>query len=403
MREEQAIQRLQDIVRLETVNGEEKRVADYLETLFSEYGIDTTRIEYAPERINLIAEIGEGNGPVLAFDGHMDVVATGDESAWTYPPFSATIENGRMFGRGVTDMKSGLMAAVLAMINLKTSNVKIPGKIRLMATIGEELGLLGAQQLAELGYAKDIDSLVVCEPSGESREVVLKMPLPEGLVKKEGNVEQRFIFVAHKGSLTYEVHAKGRAAHSSMPELGKNAIDSLMYYYQKQQEYFDTITTKDTILGPMTPVVTLISGGEQANSVPEFASMTTKIRTIPEVHNTTLIKELTELIETCNQQTAAELSLHILQSSFPVKSDPKAKIVGLTKMIVEDAVGESVPIIGVAGGTDASRFVEYNPDIHVVVCGPGNASAHQVDEFVYVDTYLQFIDAYEQIMRRFFE
>ncbi|WP_369123792.1 M20/M25/M40 family metallo-hydrolase, partial [[Ruminococcus] torques] len=70
------------------------------------------------------------------------------------------------YGRGTTDMKSGLVAAVVAMINLKESGLPLNGTVRLLATVGEEKGELGAGQLAELGYADDMEALVVCEPTG---------------------------------------------------------------------------------------------------------------------------------------------------------------------------------------------------------------------------------------------
>lgn len=399
----EASQKLQEIVRVNSVNGNEEKVVAIIEQLLNDSGITTKRVEHSTNRTNLIAEIGNRNGPVLAFDGHADVVAVGDETLWKYPPFSATIADGKMYGRGVTDMKAGLMAAVLAMIRVKESGREINGTIRLIVTVGEEVGLIGAHQLAKLGYADDIEALVVCEPTGENRKNVRSLPyFPKEFIREEGPVEQRFIFIAHKGEVTYKVHVKGKAAHSSMPELGINAIGSLVDFYQKQAAYFETLTETDAILGQMTPVVTMLEGGEQPNSVPERASLTVKIRTIPQKPNDEILANIQRLVDECNAQEKAEFTLEVVAKGTAVRTDPNKKIVQLAKEIAERHFVDNIPLIGISGGTDASEFVTANPKIDVIILGPGNASAHQTDEFVYVDTYETCIDIYEEIMTNYF-
>lgn len=403
MNKDEKIQLLQEIVKINSVNGNELEVANFLEDFFTKHGIQSKKVEYSPDRSNLIVEIGNGEGPVLAFDGHMDVVSEGNAELWSHPPFEAEIEDGKMYGRGVSDMKSGLMATVIAIVMLKEADYPINGTIRLLATVGEEVGLLGAEQLARLGYADDIESLVVCEPSGGPLKQLNAMGIPfKQDAGEDENIEKHVISIAHKGSLTYEVHSEGKAAHSSMPELGVDAIAGLVYYYQKQQEFFSSIDVKDDLLGEITPLTSMISGGEQVNSVASFASLTTKIRTIPEMSNTRLIEEIEALIAECNKHVKAKLSLHILQSSHPVRSDSDSKIVKLGSKVFEDVFHYAPPIIGIPGGTDAARFVEKNPDIEVIITGPGNTTAHQTDEYCYVDYYLEYIDFYIKLMENYF-
>ena len=399
----QSIHYLQELVKLPTVNGHEEIVADYLEKLLKTHHISVKRIPFNKGRVNLVAEIGEGNGPVLAFDGHSDVVHPGDESSWTYPPFSGTVVDGKLYGRGVTDMKAGLMAAVIAMIRLKNKNIAIQGTIRLLVTVGEEIGLYGAQQLAEMGYADDIESLVVCEPSGVTRTLALQNPKLASGLDPNGPDEQRLIFIAHKGSLTYQVIAKGKAAHSSMPELGKDAIAALVAYYNAQAVYFNQVQVRDDILGEMTPVVTMIAGGEQENTVADSAQLTTKIRTIPELSNAELLNDLTKLTEQISQELGVELVLSVQQNALPVKSNPTSKIAQLTQKIAENHFSDKVPLMGISGCTDASKFIEKNPSINVVVLGPGNQTAHQIDEYVSLEAYAACIDCYEDIMIDYFK
>lgn len=399
-----AVKILQDVVQINSVNGNEEEVAVYLQKLFAEHGIDSKFIKYDEGRMNLIVEIGNGNGPVLGFDGHQDTVALGNEAAWTYPPLSATIADNRMYGRGTTDMKSGLIAAVIAMIQLKESGVEINGTVRLYATVGEEKGEVGAGQLADMGLVDDLEALVVCEPTGaDYKTVKLNQDMFDmEIAPFEG--EQRLIFIGHKGSINYEVQSKGVAAHSSMPQLGINAITPLIKFYEKQQAYFETLTqVEDDLLGATIPVVTLINGGEQINTVPANASLSGKIRTIPEVSNQEIIDSIQKIVDECNQEKDTHLTLKISESVLPVKSDKDAKIVKICQEVVEKVVNQKVPTVGISGGTDASQFVEAKPSLDVVVCGPGNATAHQVDEYVEVDNFLEFITVYENLIQKYFE
>lgn len=407
---DEVVQALSDVIKLNTVNGNEKVVADYLADLLAKHGIDSKLVAYEPDRVSLVAEIGNGNGPVVGFDGHEDIVALGDATKWKADALSATIEDNKMFGRGTTDMKAGLMAGVFALIHLKENDTPLHGTFRLMATVGEEYGQFGARQLAEMGYAKDLSTLIVGEPSGVNKAWVAQPKIQhmlqtdaasaEKLVAANHTDEQHFIELAHKGSLTYTVTAQGVAAHSSMPEIGKNAIDSLMTFYQKQKAYFETVTDKtNPVLGPTVPVVTLIQGGEQINTVPASASLSVKIRTIPEVPNTKLAADLQQIVDNLNAQ-GEQLSLEILSNLYPVHTADDAPVVQVAKEFGEQDLEQALPLIGVPGGTDASSFVAVNPDIDVVVFGPGNITAHQVNEYVDLDMYHRFITIYEKMVTK---
>ena len=120
MKKEEKIAVLQEIIRIKSVNGNEGEVAAYLNKLLEKHGIIGELVSYSNGRDNLIAQFQKGqSGKVLGLSGHMDVVAAGNESSWTYAPFAAEIHGNRLYGRGATDMKSGLAAMVIAMIELK--------------------------------------------------------------------------------------------------------------------------------------------------------------------------------------------------------------------------------------------------------------------------------------------
>lgn len=245
-----ALNALQDVIKINSENDHEKQVALYIQNLLKQHGIESKLVDFKGDRANLVAEIKNGEGKTLVISGHMDVVSAGDPSAWTHPPFSAYMdEQGVMWGRGTSDMKSGLMALVFAMIAMHDSK-NFHGTIRLLATVGEEVGEYGSKQLTDLGYVDDADGLLIGEPCNLG------------------------IMYAHKGSLNYKLVSKGSAAHSSMPELGSNAIEHLnvamtqiSQRISEQAEKFENPT-----LGKTFHNITLIKGGVQVNSIPDYAN-----------------------------------------------------------------------------------------------------------------------------------
>jgi len=294
---------LDDLIKLQTVNGHEELVANYLKDLFDKNGIESELVKYDDERYNLIASIKKGDGPILGFTGHEDVVSTVDDSKWNYGPFNPKHIDGKIFGRGASDMKSGLAGLAIAMIELN-ENPNFKGNIKFIATVGEEVGEIGSQKLAEAGYADDIKSLVVGEPSNSSSNLVMQSLVDSGLIELNGQKPETRIaaFCAHKGSVTYKVISHGKAAHSSMPEAGVNALDNLITYYNKQAEYFNEITkSEDDVLGTTKPSVTVMNAGKQENTIPDYAELTAKIRTIPEFGNDKIITDLNDLIAKLNQ------------------------------------------------------------------------------------------------------
>jgi Acetylornithine deacetylase/Succinyl-diaminopimelate desuccinylase and related deacylases len=102
----------------------------------------------------------------------MDVVAPGTLSNWTNNPFSATLTNGKLFGRGASDMKSGLAAEIIAMLEILESQPQLNGQIRLLATVGEETGEYGAAQLTELGYADHLTGIIIAEPTNNMTNLI---------------------------------------------------------------------------------------------------------------------------------------------------------------------------------------------------------------------------------------
>ena len=301
MKKEEKIKALQDIVRIKSVNDKEEEVAKYIQKLFKDHGIESELVEYAPGRSNLVAILeGSQAGKTLAISGHMDVVSAGDESEWTYPPFSGEIVDGKLYGRGSTDMKGGTIGLAIAMIELKESGQDFKGKIKYMATVGEEIGTVGAKFLTQKGYADDLDGLLIGEPSGPS-----------------------MIVSTHKGSMSYKVTSVGKSSHSSMPEEGINAINQLNLFITKANARMQEITDKyeNEKTGRTTHAITIIQGGTQINSIPEKAVLEGNIRSIAEYPNDKIEADLHQIIDEINQEIEGHLSIEWTQNNFPVDKD----------------------------------------------------------------------------------
>ncbi len=375
MNKEKKIKILQDVIQIETVNDNEVAVAEYFKNLLNEYGIDSKLVEYSPTRANLVAEIkGEKPGKVLIFNGHSDVVAAGDPEDWTHPPFAGVIEDGKLYGRGATDMKAGLTALALAMIEIKEQDLLKAGTIRFIITVGEEIGMYGSKQMTEEGYVDDADAIIVGEP-------------------KMGNGK---IVTAHKGSVQYEIVSYGRSAHSSMPELGINSIQQIVDFIPVANEKIAEAASKgeNEKLGRMLNAFTVIDGGDQINSIPAITKLKGNGRTVPEVDNEMFLDALNASIDEINNQIEGRLELNIMQNNPAVESDFDTDLI----QSFRNVANVEIEPVGMTGATDASNFGRIEKDFDLAIYGPGVMEvAHQVDEYVEIDDYLNFIDLYQKV------
>lgn len=370
--ESEKIQILEDLVTIKSVNDYEIQVCEYLNDLLSQHGIDSKIIKISDTRANLVAEIGT-EGPVLGISGHMDVVSEGDINKWTYDPFKLTEVDGKLYGRGSADMKSGLAALVLSMIDIHDQNLLEYGRIRLLATAGEEIVGEGAKTFQQEGYMNDVEALVIAEPS-----------------------QDRIIY-AHKGSMDIRVISRGKAAHSSMPQLGFNAISPLVKFVYKADEGFSKFDKNNNLLGNPIMNATIFNGGNQVNSIPEHAESEFNIRTIPEHDNDqfiTYFNEILKQVETDN----TDIEIDTYMSRPPVYTTGKNSLITLAHDLGLKYLNTDLPSEASPGVTDASDLlVDKDEDFSFIMYGPGLVSqAHQVDEYVEKNSYLTFIDLYTE-------
>lgn len=370
-----ALKILADVIKIPSVNDHELTVAKYLQALLAKYDISAKIHPITGDRANLVAEIGHEQ-PVLAVSGHMDVVAAGDLAAWDTDPFTLVEKSGQLFGRGVTDMKAGLVALVVAMINIQQQGGPKHGTIRLLATMGEEVGEAGSAAFYQQGAMQDAAGLLIAEPStvyGTAAE--------------------------QKGSYDLKLTSKGKAVHSSTPERGYNALVPLIKLLNEANDYFETIPAGE--MGPVRFNIDVLNGGDQVNSLPDLATALVNVRTIPEYDNDQVTQKLTDLIAAYNQQ-GADIKMTAIMNESPIATTADNRLVKLVQAIGKPYAGRDVVVASSPGITDASNLAKRQPaDFPFAVYGPGNMTQHQVNESLPKQMFYDFIAIYQQLFTRF--
>jgi len=206
------IRTVQELVRIPSVNppGNEKPVAEYLLKLLSDWGFETNRIdEPDPGRPQVLARLsGSGKRPPLILNGHMDVVPEGNQSQWVDDPFSGLLRDGRIYGRGSSDMKGGIAIALEAARVIRQSGFQLKGDLILTFAMGEETGEPGTKSILEAAGLTEGFGIVL-EPTDFR------------------------VGVAEKGLAWFKVTITGRPVHCSVAELGINPIDKFLAFGQK--------------------------------------------------------------------------------------------------------------------------------------------------------------------------
>ena len=319
----------QDLVRIPSVNtgfmptGNETPVCEHVRDWLLAEGIQSEILESAPNRGNLIARLeGRSGKPGLMFMSHTDVVPVEDESKWRFPPFSATVADGRVFGRGSSDCKGLLVAQMMALRILVRNGVQLADSLILATGADEEHGgRYGFGWLAEHHPEKITAPFAVNEGGGTP------IPSSAGLTYVLG--------VGEKGRLQVEIDVSGSSAHASVPWQGTNALYRLRQVLARIEEYEPERDTSTSLfdhlsafaiehvaspenvdgiiaevepenqrlasmlraLSRMTVTPTIIKGGIKSNSVPESVRLTCDVRTLPHQDDKYVAQELAKILE----------------------------------------------------------------------------------------------------------
>jgi succinyl-diaminopimelate desuccinylase len=359
------------------INAESTRKTGELETAkiiqaeFASAGIKSDVDVWDKNRANVITHIpSTGRKAPLVFACHIDVVGPG-EGKWQHPPFEAFETDGKIYGRGSTDMKGGVASSVTAIIEVVKAGTALAGDIIFMGCAGEETDSSGAEKFVQ-NY---------------------NLPKPAGVVIPEPT--DFMIVTAHRGLLWLEITTKGKAAHSSTPHLGINAIYSMQAVLNELRD-FKINYQPNELLGGCSMSINTISGGNAFNVVPDKCTLGVDIRTVPGQNYDDIINDIKTIfsrIKSENPDFDAQIS--ISRDAHPLLTDNNSYFVRTFCGAVNIEKTSAVVFT-----TDGPYFASLG--VPVVIFGPGNPQiCHQPDEFIKIADLQTGVDYYRKIIQRF--
>jgi len=312
------------------------------------------------DRPSLVARMGSGARPKLAWNGHLDVVPAGERSTWRHDPFEATVEGGRLIGRGAVDMKGAVAAALAAVAAIRRTGVELGGTLDLHLAADEELtGHQGTRVLRDRGFL-DQDACIVGEPT----ELQLAL--------------------AERGGAWVTATAKGTAAHGSRPHLGVNAITSMARFLLRIQDVLPE--REHPLVGRPTVNAALIEGGSAPNVVPDRCVVDIDRRLIPgETSPEDVLAGFERVAASIfREHPEVDLSFAVREWTDAAEAPMDSDIAALCRTAVERETGASPEVVGMTGITDA-RFYINDAQIATAILGPGSLTvAHTANEWVEV-------------------
>ncbi len=340
---------------------------------FAGCGIESEIETWDKTRANVTAHIkSTGQKPALLFACHIDVVGPG-EAKWTNPPFNAVETDGKIYGRGSTDMKGGTVAAAAAICEIVKSGVKLQGDIIFTAVAGEETDSCGADRfMLKKDQIPKLQGVLIPEPTNFT------------------------IVSAHRGILWLDISTKGKAAHGSTPHLGINAITSMRRFLNELDNYDITAKHKNEMLGTCSMSVNTISGGKTRNAVPDQCTCSIDIRIIPGVDPQDIINDLQNIFaKVKSEHPEFEAQIAVNREAFPLETDRNSSFVkdfcsclGIEKTV---AVGFT---------TDGPHFTDLGAPI--LIYGPGKPEmCHKPDEFIEIADLEKGKEAFKKLITHF--
>lgn len=321
----------------------EQGVVNYLQDLCKERSVPFERQEALPGRHNAIIRFPKPNAKKLLIIAHMDTVSTlGMDN-----PFSGEIRDNKIWGRGACDDKGPLAVAFSTLLNLYTEQVDLAYDVTLACTVDEEVTMTGALELGN-----NIGSWDLCIALEPTNLQVIK---------------------AHKGVYRFRVFTLGKAAHSSVPEQGKNAIHAMLPIITDLQRYGDLLClTTDPEMGNSFLSLTQIKAGSSLNIIPDACSLGVDIRILPDVDPTGVAQKIQEIV---GDRGKVEEDYR----GRGIRSDISQPLI--TKfMESNNAGGGGVEAVTAPFATDCSKLAHKGP---CIVWGPGDiAQAHKQVEYV---------------------
>ncbi|MEW9671948.1 M20 family metallopeptidase [Ammoniphilus sp. 3BR4] len=367
---------LQELLRINSSNppGNEHEISKVLAARGERVGLKGKFRMLDEKRSNYEVRLKGKGDKVLFFCGHMDTVSPG-KMEWEYPPYSGRLVDNRLYGRGASDMKSGLAAMLLAMEELHKEGMVLAGDVVFLATAGEEVDSCGARDYQATVGMEDVDAIVIAEPTHEK------------------------VVIGHKGALWLEIITFGKTAHGSMPDLGVNAIEHMIRVIEFIRSMNLDWRLEKAPLGKSSMTVTQIGAGIQTNVIPDQCFLHVDIRSVPPQSHHEIVSAIRAKLEEWQKTVPGfQAECRELLDRAAVWTEPKESIIQTALEIKGQSQNDCY---GVSYYTDASVLNPYSK-IPTLIYGPGDEKlAHQPNEWVDVQAYLRSISFYKELALRF--
>lgn len=376
--EKELLSILQNLVQQKSENppGKEEGAAMYVKDVLERHAIKTELTQVKPGRPNVYARLkGSQPGPTMIYNGHLDVVPAGKETNWTYDPFKGVIKDGKLYGRGSADMKSGVAAMIYAAIMLQRMGNPFSGELILFFNVDEERTNLGMRQFLQEDITADY--AIISEPT---------------------NLD---ICTGHRGCARFRLRTRGLAGHTSFVTQPDNAIYKMTKLINALEDLGHNIKQRvDPMLGPASLTVSQITGGTAPNIIPDLCEIEIDRRTLPGEEKEDVEKEIRECMNKVASQHSFDYEfenyLFLMASSIP-ESDPFVKNLNEVIKSTTSRQGSVAPF----NATCEAPFFSVEKEIPTIIFGPGGLEqAHIDDEFVNVDEVVDASKVFIQLVGR---
>jgi succinyl-diaminopimelate desuccinylase len=361
----------------ENPGGTEDEAAAVATDILASIGASPETIRGDEGRPSVVASLGSGDGPSLAWNGHLDVVPVGDPSNWVHGPWAGVVEDGRLIGRGSADMKGPVASALAAAAALRRAGIELAGTLTFhLAADEEHMGMYGTKVLWDRGMLVQ-DACIVGEPSD----------LRVGL--------------AERGGAWITATARGKAAHGSQPNLGVNAIASMARLLLRLPEALPDL--EHPLVGRPSVNAAVITGGSAPNVVPDRCELIIDRRIVPgETDPAEVLAPFERLAaEIAREHPEVDLTFTLDAWTDAAEAGSDSDIAGTARDAVAAERGARPADVGFTGITDA-RFYINDAKIPTIILGPGSLGvAHTANEWVLVDDVVAAARIYARIFVAF--
>ncbi|RRD65030.1 M20 family metallopeptidase [Fretibacterium sp. OH1220_COT-178] len=375
---------LQQLIRLRTLLpcADEKDLVRYILSLFPSGVLEANVVDHGDNRASLVAILpGHDRSRKLALAGHTDTQAVFRRSDWDYSPFGGHYRDGCVYGRGSANMKGGIASMIMALLYLAETERRPPVDVALcLCADGDSSEMTGSTAIARGGFLEGTREILFAEPT-----------------------EQR-IGIAQRGGIWLEVEAEGRSCYACRSELGVNAVEELIRFYELlRPRIADTGRSEHPLFGKATCTLTGLNGGLQVNLIPDAATATLDIRLLPDQDNEEILQTIRELAEERMRATPGlSIELRLRNSRPSVGMEASAPMVRRFEAVLR-SMGRATERTGLYYLTDACvlvpalgvPFLFYGPGEDVYTCLTNERIA--LDAVVDVaEVYLSYILSWEE-------